>query len=132
MKSLSLKSYSDARLVRHISLAGARCQLLVAKTASMLWANLVLKWRDSVLTKVKDSICFESFMDLCNAKLSGFTELFLFEVLEKAVEKSSRVLPDVAIRKAASADKPQQKSAKMLHFSQPSPKQQQQQQQIKR
>ena len=36
MKSLSLKSTNDACLVCRLSLAGARCQLLVAKTASTL------------------------------------------------------------------------------------------------
>ena len=58
MKSLSLKSTDDARLVSHLSLAGARCQLLIAKTASTLWANIVLKRRDAVLAKVKDSMSF--------------------------------------------------------------------------
>ena len=54
MKSSSLKSTDDARLVRCLSLAGARCHLLVVKTASTRWTN-VLKRRDAVLAKVKDS-----------------------------------------------------------------------------
>ena len=76
MKSLSLKSADDARLVRCLSLASARCQLLVAKTASTLWANVILKHRDAVLAKVKDSMSFESYMDLRNAKISSGEELF--------------------------------------------------------
>ena len=75
MKSFTLRSTSDAHLVHRLSLAGARCQLLVAKTASTLWANLVLKRRDTVLAKVKDSISYESFMDPLNARLSSSTEL---------------------------------------------------------
>ena len=83
--------------------------------------------RDTVLAKVKDSISFKYFMDLADAKLSNSTELFPSEVLEKAVEKSLKVLHNEAICKAVSADKPQQKSSKKLHFSQPSRQQQQQQ-----
>ena len=56
MKCLSLKSTDDACLVFRLSLAGARCQLLVAKTTSTLWANVVLKCRDAVLAKVKDFV----------------------------------------------------------------------------
>ena len=76
MKSMALKSSSKAWLIRRLSLAGSRCQLMVTKTASTVWAVVVLKHRDTVLAKVKDSISFESFMDFCNAKLSGSTELF--------------------------------------------------------
>ena len=88
----------------------------MAKTASTLWANLVLKRRDAVLAKVKDSISFESFMDLRNARLSNSTELFPSNVLEKGVEKSSRALHDETIRKAVPQEKPQHKSGKKLHF----------------
>ena len=42
MKSLALQSSGDSCLVCHLGLVGTRCQLLVAKTASTLWANLVL------------------------------------------------------------------------------------------
>ena len=49
MKSLLLKSAKDTRLVRRLSLDGARCQLLVAKTSSTLWANVILKRLDAVL-----------------------------------------------------------------------------------
>ena len=117
MKSLALKSTTDAYLVRRLSLAGARCQLLVTKTASTLWANVVLKRRDVVWAKVKDSISFESFMDLRNAKLSSGSDLFLTDVLVKAMERSPKVLHDEAIRKAVAQDKPQSEGKK-LHFSQ--------------
>ena len=66
MKLTAFKFFSEAQLVRRLSLAGAQCQLLVAKTASTVWANVVLKCRDTVLVEVKDSIS-ESFMDLRNA-----------------------------------------------------------------
>ena len=116
MKSLALKSTTDSLLVCHLSLAGTICQLLVAKTASTLWANIVLKRRDTVLAKVKDSFSFESFMDLQNAKLSSGAELFPANVLKKAVERSSKVLHDEAIRIAVAQDKPLSKGKK-LHFS---------------
>ena len=62
MKSLSLKSTKDAHLVCHLTKAGARCQMLVAKMASTLWANVILKQCDAVLAKVKNFTSFESLM----------------------------------------------------------------------
>ena len=62
-----------------------------------------------MLTKVKDSILFESFKDLCNFPLSGSSELFPREAVEKATEKSSWVLHYEAIDT--------EKTAKKLHFS---------------
>ena len=50
MKSLGLQSSMDTRLVCHLSLAGIRCQLLAAKTAFTLWANLALKLRAPYLS----------------------------------------------------------------------------------
>ena len=100
VKSLALQSSTDTRLVCRLSLAGARCQLLLAKTTSTVWANLVLKRFDSVLAKVNDSISFESFMNLHSARLSYCSELFLPDILERAVERYSKVLHDEAIHKA--------------------------------
>ena len=50
-------------------------------------------------------------MDLRNAPLSGPSELFPKEAFGRAIEKSSRVLHDKAIRKAVSQDKLAKKSA---------------------
>ena len=91
LESLCLQSSSDSRLNRHLSLAGSRWQLLVAKMTSTVWANIILTRHDAVLVKVKDSVSFESFMDLRNARLSS-TDLFPADVLEKAVVRSSKVL----------------------------------------
>ena len=55
LKSMAFKSSSDARLVCRLSLAGARCQLLVAKMASTLWANLVLKQHDAASSSSSSS-----------------------------------------------------------------------------
>ena len=101
-------------------------QLLVAKTACMVLANVVLKHRAAVLVKVQDSVSFKSFMDLWSAELSGSAELFPEDALEKAVEKLSWIFHDEAIHKAVSADEPHQKLAKKLHFLQSSCQQQQQ------
>ena len=128
MKSLLLKSTNDASFVCRLSLAGARCQLLVAKTSSTLWANIVLKRQDAVLAKVKDSMSFEYFIDLRNAKVSSGSELFPADVLEKAVKKSLKVLHNEAIRKAVSRDKPAS-HGKKLHFSTTRHQQQRSQQQ---
>ena len=75
-RRLGVKSTDDACLVRCLSLARARCQLLVAKTALTLWANVMLKHRDAVLARVEDLMSFESFMDLRNAESSARSELF--------------------------------------------------------
>ena len=112
MKSMALKSSQEVRLVKWFCLAGAGCQLLVAKTASTVWGNVILKRCDAILAKVKDSISFEPFMDLRNSKLSGSTELLPAE----AVEKSSCVPHDEVIRKAVSVEKPAHKTAKNLIF----------------
>ena len=120
MKSLSLRSTNDSRLVCCLSQAGARCHLLVAKTTSTLWGNVILKCRDAVLAKVKNSMSFESRMDLRNAKLLSVSDLFPAEVPDKAVEKSSKVLRDEAIWKAVSRDKLVSRGKK-LHFSNPHP-----------
>ena len=45
-------------------------------------------------------------MDLRNAKLPSGSDLFPADVLEKDVEKSSKVLHDETIQKAVSCDKP--------------------------
>ena len=58
-------------------------------------------------------------MDLCSAQLSS-TELFPADILEKVVERSSKVLHDEAIHKAIAQEKPQQKGRK-LHFLRLSP-----------
>ena len=103
VKSLALQSSGDSCLVLRLSLAGGRCQLLVAKTTSTLWADIVLKWHDAMLVKVKDTISFESFLDLHNARLS-FTKLFPADVLEIAVKRSCKVLHDEAIRKVVAQE----------------------------
>ena len=112
---LALKPTDDARLVRRLLLAGARCQLLVAKTTSTLWANLMLKRRDVVLAKVKDAVSFESFMHLRSSKIWTGEELSLMDILDKAIEKSSKVLHDEAIRKAVTCNKPST-CGKKLHY----------------
>ena len=78
------------------------------------FGNLLLKHQEAVLTKVKNSISFESFMDLRNSHLFRSTELFPKEAAERAIEKSFWVPHDQAIGKAVSADKPAKMSTKRL------------------
>ena len=99
-------------MFKRLCVAVARCQLLVAKTASIVWVNVVLKRRDAVRTKVKDS--FLSFMDLRNSPLSGSSEFFSAE----AIEKLSLVLHYETIRKAVTVGKLAKRSSKKLNFSQ--------------
>ena len=122
MRSLALKSTDDGSLVRRLSLAGARCQLLVAKMASTLWTNVILKRKDAVLAKVKDSMSFEFFIDHRNSTISTGDELFPPDVLKQAIKKVSKMLHDEAIRKAVTLDKPSSRGKK-LQFSSSSWKQ---------
>ena len=116
-KSMVLNSSEDLGMVNHQFVAGAKCQPLVAKMASILWANRILKCWSAMLTKAKDNIAFESFMDLRNTPLSDSSELFHKETAKRAIEKSSRVLHSEVIRKAVSQDKPAKKFTKRLQFS---------------
>ena len=59
---------------------------------------------------------FESFTKLCNAPLSGSTDLFPQDAVERAMENSSHVLHDEAIRKVVTMEKGQKKCAKKLQF----------------
>ena len=113
LRSLAMKSIDDGWLVLRMSLAGARCQFLVAKTASTLWANIILKRRDAVLANVKDS------MDLRNSFISTGDELFPNDVLQQAVEKSSKIVHDEAIHKAVTLDKPSSRGKKLQFSSLP-------------
>ena len=106
MRPLALKSTDDGRLVHRLSLAGARYQLLIAKTALTLWANIILKRMDAVLAKVKDSMSFESFMVLRYSKISVGNKLFRMDVLNQAIEKASKILHNEAIWKTVTCDKP--------------------------
>ena len=114
-KYLALLDSLEAKKLKHLFVVGARCQLLVVKMSSTKWANLLLKRGDR---ETEDDIPFKSSIDLCNAPLSGSSGPFLREALEKAVEKSSRVLHDKAIKKSMTQEKPSKKPAKEIQFSQ--------------
>ena len=116
-RSMALSSSSDHHKVKCFFVAGARCQLLVAKTVSTMWANLILKRCDAILAKVKDNILFESFMDLQNSPLSGSSELFPKDAAEKTIVKASRVSHDKAVRMAVIIENPSKKPQKLLQFS---------------
>ena len=88
-KSLAMHDISERAKVQFPFVACARSQLLVAKTASTIWANLVLMCHSTVLEKVKDNISSESFIELCNASLSGLTtgKLFPHGALEREQQR---------------------------------------------
>ena len=58
------------------------------------------------MEKVKDNMSSDSFMELCDAPLPSFPDLFPCLPLDKAVEKSSHVLHNKAIHKVASLENP--------------------------
>ena len=61
---MELSSSHDLTKVKlkHLFVVGAHCHLVVTKTASMIWANFILKRHDAGLVKIKDNISFKSFM----------------------------------------------------------------------
>ena len=77
-KSMALRGSEDTKMLMRLFVADACCQLLVANTVSTLWMNLILKCQDAVLTKVKDNISFESFMDFL-----GFPCVWIYRALYK-------------------------------------------------
>ena len=113
MRSLALKSTNDGRLVRRLSLAGARCQLLVAKTASTLWANISLRAGMWSWLRSRTLMSFESFMDLRNSTISLGDTLFPVGVPKLAIEKASKVLHDETIRKTLTCAKPANRGRKL-------------------
>ena len=60
--------------------------MIMARIASMLRANLVLKCRDAVLAKIKTSITFEGKIELRNVPIFCLTELLPSEMVSKAAE----------------------------------------------
>ena len=53
----ALHGLFESKKLKHLFVAGARCQLLVAKMASTMWANH-LKCHDAVLGKLQDNLFF--------------------------------------------------------------------------
>ena len=80
-----MRGTTESAKVKHHFVTGAKTQFLVAKTASTIWGNALLKHHDALLEKVKDNIRFESSIELRNSLLSSLTELFPLGALEKAV-----------------------------------------------
>ena len=115
-RSMTLSSSGDHHKVKRLIVARASCQLLVAKTASTMWANLLLMRHDTVLAKVKDNVSFEFFMNLRNSPLLNESELFPEDAVEKAIVKASQVLHGEAILKAVTIEKSSKKPMKWLQF----------------
>ena len=59
--------FGEKAKVKCSFVTGARTQILVAETASTVWANTLHKYRDAVQGKVKNNVSFESFAELCSA-----------------------------------------------------------------
>ena len=98
--------------LKRLFVAGAHCQLLMAKTDSTFWANVLLKCQDAVLGKVNDNMSFNSFMDS--------HDLLCRLALDKVVQKSSHVFHNEVICKVVSLEKLAKAKPKKLHFCQQS------------
>ena len=71
-----------------------------------------------VFQNISSKFEHRSLMNLHSSPLLVSTELFSRVAVEKAIEKSSRVLHDEAIQKAVATEKLARKMVKRLHFSQ--------------
>ena len=119
-KFLALQGSCEACKLKLLFVAGTSCQLLITKMVLTMWGNLLLKLWDIILGKLRDKVSFNSFMELRNASLSGSLDFFPRNSSDKAVEKSSLVLHDEAVRKAVTLEKPPKKLVKKIQFSQES------------
>ena len=63
--------------------------MVIACIASVLWANTIFKQHDAVLTKVMANLTHDARMELRNALIFGVLNLFPFDLISKATEKSS-------------------------------------------
>ena len=63
--------------------------MMIAKTASVLWVNSLLRQYDAVCFKIKTNISFDLIMELHKALVSGSMELFPSDTVARAVKKSS-------------------------------------------
>ena len=55
-KSMALSDSSNLKKIKHLFVAGTYCQLLVAKTASAIWVNLLLKCHNAMLENLKGNM----------------------------------------------------------------------------
>ena len=110
-KSLAFRNKSDVAKVKHLFMAGTRCQLLVAKTASTVRASMLLSWLRWRIILVLSPWSFAIFPSPTPMICSHGC------VSERAAKKSSHVLHDGAIQKAFFLDKPQKRLTKHLHFT---------------
>ena len=112
---MALNSSEDSRMVNCLFVAGSWCQLLVGEMALTLWANLILKRRDAVLTKVKDNIS-ESFMAL-GMLICLVRWICSLRKLSRGPLRSPAGSSTMRPSGKVSQDKPAKKLTKCLQFS---------------
>ena len=59
--------------------------MMIARIASLLWENSILKHRDVVLTKVKVNMTFESKIGMKNSPIHSLRALLLALLVEKNI-----------------------------------------------
>ena len=79
---------------------GAQTLMVMTRTAFVLRINLVLKFRDVILSKIAANITYE--WEVSNATICSLTELLPSDLVVRTAEKSNRVLHDEVIRKVFS------------------------------
>ena len=81
---------------------GAQTLMMMTRTAFVLRINLVLKFRDVILSKIAANITYACKMEVSNATICALTELLPSDLVVRTAEKSNRVLHDEVIRKVFS------------------------------
>ena len=79
---------------------------MVVLISSILWANMVLKRRGAMLSKVKPNLTFEAQMELLrSSSINSSQQLFPPDLITTAGEKSNRALHDEVLRKVVTFKK---------------------------
>ena len=95
-RSLVKGSKKDSK-VNCFFLASVRTQMMMARTATVLWANTVHKCQDVILTKIKANIGIVSMLEICSDLVCYSVELFPSSVVARVTERFSRVLHDECV-----------------------------------
>ena len=91
---------------------GVHMLLMMARTASVLWAITVLKHSGTCFLKISAYITYEHKMAIHNTLVYFLMELLLSDLIMRAVEKLSQVQHDEAIRKGVSFTRRASQSSK--------------------
>ena len=90
--SIILEKCNDKDNCYYLFVTEGKIQVMVVLILSILWTITVLTLQDAMLLKVKLNLTYDACMELRNALINNAQQLFPFDLVTKAVEKSSCAL----------------------------------------